>query len=348
MTSIIPVVWRISETEETTHDANYFFEKVIENNISKFQQVGISQATQENISKMIQTELRGQENKLTSASGDVDITSKLLNIFRDWDENIITPTNYGAFVTQDEPMGIILRIRRNTLMIIAKDLEQAKKINETIRMDFEKLNKTTKDFGLNLTEYLTGKEFSLSMLNRINDKIKQLNYRPTKNSFEKEVMDEIEKITNCNLNNVEIQFSEPVETFEYDILLPTSIEHVFDIEVTDYESAKAKVYENQGTLKSQLILSTLDKAQRLSAESIIIAKGFPEEIFNQMKELATSRHITLLNENNYKETLPKIISTKLLNRFEDYSRMRSRRSRGSIRSLGQRRVNKAISPNYDR
>ena len=346
MTSLIPFIWRTSETEMTHQDTSYFFEKVIEKNNSKFQQIGVSDATQDNISKMIHTELRGQEEKLTNASGDVDVTSKLVSIFQDWDKNTVIPAQYGAYVTLDEPLGIILRTANNAILIISKDLEQCKKIYETMRLDFEKLNKTTKDFGLNLSEVLTGNEYSMSMINRNNENIKQMNLRPTKNTFEEEVIGELGKITNCNLNNVEIQFSEPTETFEYDILLPTAREHVFDIEVTDYESAKGKVHENLDSLKSQLILSTLDKAQRLSATSIIITKGFPEETFNQMKEVANSRHVTLLNENNYKETLPKIILTKLLNRFEDYSNRYSRL--GRTRNPIARKARKPVSSYIDR
>jgi len=263
----------------------------------------------------------------------VDITSNLVS--KDWNERIELPSTPDIFVTIDEPKVLIIRIWSNVFLIISKELEKAKKINEMIRLEFERLNKTTKDFGLNLSEYLTGNEYSMSMINRITEKISTITIRPTKNTFEQEVIDMIEKFTNSSIHNIEIQFKEPNESFEYDILLPTSREHVFDIEVTDYETAKGKVYENLDSLKSQLILSTLDKAQRLHAQSIIITKGFPEETFNQMKELASSRNITLLNEHNYVDTLEKIITTKFLERYDEFSQtsLRQARRRSAVRRL---------------
>jgi hypothetical protein len=60
---------------------------------------------------------------------------------------------------------------------------------------------------------------------------------------------------------------------------------------------------NNETLKSQIVLSNLDKAKRLNAKVITIAKGLPTESFEQMKELCASRDILLLNENNYKQAV---------------------------------------------
>lgn len=47
-----------------------------------------------------------------------------------------------------------------------------------------------------------------------------------------------------------------------------------------------------------------DKAQRLSARSIVVVNGFPEETFSQLRTLADSRGVILMNEKDYKEKLP--------------------------------------------
>jgi len=324
MVSIIPTVWRTTDADDSRQRTEYFFEKGIEENESKFKKIGVSKETLENITKMVDVELKGLSNEITEATGDVGIPSKL--VIKDWTEKMILPSSPGIFVTIDEPKALIIRVWNNVFIIISKELEKAKKVNEMIRLEFDRLNKTTKDFGLNLSEYLSGEEYCMDMINKINEKINTITIRSTKNSFEEEVIQTIKTFTNGIISNAEIQFKEPNESFEYDILLPTSRDHLFDIEVTDYETAKGKVHENIDTLKSQLILSTLDKAQRLHAESIIITKGFPEEVFNQMRELAGSRNITLLNEHNYADTLEKIVIEKFLERYDEFTQIFSKRS----------------------
>jgi hypothetical protein len=107
------------------------------------------------------------------------------------------------------------------------------------------------------------------------------------------------------------------------------------IEITDYNSAREEIHENYDTLKSKLILSTVDKAQRLGARVVIIAKGFPPNIFAQMKELAVSRKVTLLSDEEYKKGIEDTILQTTINSLR--SRMRPRRGlpRGYLRVRGE-------------
>lgn len=333
MTAIIPVVWRATQATESTPGSDYFFKSTISDKKNVFQSLGISKETVQNITKMVKTESRGQEDKILEAVQNADLTKNILEQDENFEQDLLLPSFEGVFVTLDEPKGVILRIWKNCFIIIAKDIDTGMKINEKIKVDFDNLNKVTKDFELELTEYLTGKDYAMTMLTKSDIKFTSVNFTIPKNDFEQEILHEVEKLTNCLLNNVEIKFEEPTETFEYDILVPISDNEIVDIEVTDYETAKGKAYENLDTLKSQLILSTLDKSQRLKANCIIIAKGFPENIFNQMKEVATSRNITLLNEVNYKQNLEKIIFENFLKEHKEYSGRTMLRQRRAFRSV---------------
>jgi len=343
MTAIIPVVWRATEATESSPGSEYFFKSTISGKKNVFQSLGISKETVQNITKMLKTESRGQEDKILQAVQNADLTKSILEQDENWERDLLFPSFEGVFVTLDEPKGVILRIWMNCFIIVTKDIDTGMKLNEKIKVDFDNLNKVTKDFNLELTEYLVGKDYAMHMLTKSDIKFTSVNFTVPKNDFEQEIMHEVEKLTNCILNNVEIKFKEPTETFEYDILVPISDNEIIDMEVTDYETAKGKAYENLDTLKSQLILSTLDKSQRLKAVCIIIAKGFPDNIFNQMKEVATSRNITLLNEVNYKQNLEKIIFENFLKEHKEYSERTMFRQRRVFRSVRGRPLSRVSS-----
>ena len=154
MTIIIPIVWRVSESDDSHRGIEYFFNKCIQQNSSNFQNIGITNEIIEKMSKILTAQLRDQKLKLFDSIGDSDIASKLL----DYDESIsefFPDFKTSIFIPLNGSSGIILRVMDNFFLIIGKDLDVVNKINETIHKEFEKLNKTTKDFGLSLTEYIS-------------------------------------------------------------------------------------------------------------------------------------------------------------------------------------------------
>lgn len=122
------------------------------------------------------------------------------------------------------------------------------------------------DFGLSFQLYI-GEKYSISILKTLVGQAKHKTNNP-KNEFEHA------KITDCGLANKEIIFLNPDETLEYDVLVPVGMNKFLGIEITDYQSAKAKESLTNETLKSQLILNPSDKAKRLKAELISILKAF--------------------------------------------------------------------------
>jgi len=317
MVVVIPVIWKTSIEKEIEKDPGYFFERAIIANKGDYRPIGISKESIENLNQITKSELKAQEGYLKEIIEDPNLIQKILPSIDHWLDILKNSSNETAFLTINEPKCVIMGSERfsNILLMFSKNYNAILKLNEKIKTDFEKLNKVTKDFGLQMTGYLFGEEVGKYQLNKI-EAIKSISYGPIKNDFEKEVFENIRSLTNCLLTNIEITYEKPTETFEYDILIPIEKDNMLNIEVTDYEMAKGKVHENVDSLKSQLILSSADKAQRLRATCIIIAKGFPSETFEQMKELATSRNVTLFNEHDYLANLEGII----MNRFIAWAR----------------------------
>lgn len=70
----------------------------------------------------------------------------------------------------------------------------------------------------------------------------------------------------------------------------------------DYEKIKDEIQKLKETtkhfkenLKSTILLRTFDKANRLGIESVVILNGFPKDVFSDIREIATSRGIILLD-----------------------------------------------------
>jgi len=197
----------------------------------------------------------------------------------------------------------------NVFFIISKTKEEADQLTQFIKLEFEKLNSVTKDFGLQLVEFLIGRSFQENVL-RASSRIVSIGLKEPKDEFEKEIIATCESLTNSYLPNVEITFKEPAEIFEYDIFIGYNDETKLIVEPTNYETVKDQMHSGEmsrDTLKSKVILATQDKALGLGARSIVIAKGFPDDVFGELKKIADSRKVVLLNEQNYKVELSKIL-----------------------------------------
>lgn len=176
--------------------------------------------------------------------------------------------------------------------IVGKDMSKVNTVIEAITWEFHNINNYAHDFGLTFQHLVSGRDYALETLkSAINDS--EPRFGETRNDFERQIISDIADITNCMLTNVTISFTKPSENFEYDILVPIHKSEILDIKITDYQSIREQL-QNTETLKSKLILSTSDKAKRLEAEVVIIARGFPKIIYDQINELAKSRGITFL------------------------------------------------------
>ncbi|MFA5364479.1 MAG: hypothetical protein WC325_04780 [Candidatus Bathyarchaeia archaeon] len=216
---------------------------------------------------------------------------------------------------------LIVPSQTNTFCVISKEKKYVETLLNTLKLNCEELNKVTKDFGLSLQRFLTAKDYQSFLLSKM-EKINTFEIGTPRNSFEQEVIDVCASVTNCFLSNVNVQFNEPSENFEYDVFINLPPRTKFIIEPTNYETVKEEISGQKlatETLKSKVILATQDKAQRLRAMSIVVANGFPEDTFSQLKTIADSRGVVLMNEKDYKEKLPTVICNAILSSLSQRS-----------------------------
>lgn len=318
----------VEKEEGSSQDEGYFFDRITENN-SLYDQLGLSKDTIQIISKIINNEKTGQRQKLGEIITDPTVITTLVPDLEDIPELLRSTENQELFVYRGEPKSLLFRMgRRVTAVIISKILLEAEKMISTLDSDFKQMGNVTKDFGLRFSKLMTAKEYASRILDLYEGVTKNYKFGPPRNEFEAQVIKDVAEITNSMLTNIEISFTKPNESFEYDILIPLLNDNILDIEITDYQSAREEIHETYDTLKSKLILSAIDKAQRLRAQVVIVAKGFPPSVFEQMKEFAISRKVALLNEEDYKKGIEEKIINVVLEGYR-------RRSGGYYRYISE-------------
>ena len=295
-------------------ERTYFFDRTVRKNVKDFEpiRVGkeIDRIVEENIKSLLER-LRTKFEKIVPSGEFID---KFVPHTDEFIDSITidyeAPSNYYF---HRHSSSVILPVDMDSFCIVSRTKEEATQLLQFIKSEFEKLNEVTKDFGLELVDFLTGRKFQESLL-RSSENIENVAYKKPRNEFEKEIIDFCSKLTSSFLPNLEISFSEPTETFEYDIFLGLTENIKRIIEPTNYESIKDQMPKGEN-LKSQVILRTLDKAQRLEAKSVVITRGFAEETFKELKKIADSRGIVLLSDTNYKDMLFKIFCNDLLEAY---------------------------------
>ena len=116
------------------------------------------------------------------------------------------------------------------------------------------------------------------------------------------------------LPNLEIKFSKPDESFEYDVLLPVTNSLVIDIEVKDHEIVREETHLSFENMKQKIISGPLDKARRIRGVVMVVERGFPKDKLTQLRELGTSRGVVILDEDGYKGEIERLILQSLMRR----------------------------------
>jgi len=300
----------------------YFFDRVIGQNERDFESVNIEKQISSAINEHVKNLVGKLREKINKSLPSAELLATLVPLPERFADKIV-------FVQEDiipeyyfhkHSSSLILPITTSSFCIISKTREDASQLIEFIRSEFEKLNEVTKDFGVQLTEFLTGRSYQESIV-RTTEHIQNIKYQEPKNELEKEVITFCEQLTSSFLPNVEIAFTEPNEVHEYDVFMGITGNVKRILEPTNYESLKDQLPTGEN-LKSQIVLKTLDKAQRLGARSAVIAKGFPESVFNDLKKIAESRGVILLGETNYKDVIPKIFFSDIVSAYRQVSEPR--------------------------
>jgi hypothetical protein len=297
-----------------TRDAAYFFDRVVRQNEKDFESINVGREIRKSMKENAERLAAKMKERLDLVVPFSDIVSSLVP-----NPETLVARAFFDFTFPSEcyfhrhGSSVVLPIGSNSFCVLAKTKEEVSQLTEFIKLEFEKLSEVTKDFGLSLGDFSTGRKFQ-EVIIKSAGKVQNLQYKETKNDFEKEIMEFCAQLTDSFLPNVEISFTEPTETYECDVFLGFSENVKRIVEPTNYESVKDQMPKGEN-LKSQIILRTLDKAQRLGARSTVIVRGFPEDSFTDLKQIADSRGISLLSDSNYKDALPKLFLQDMLRAY---------------------------------
>lgn len=300
-------------------DQSYFFDRVVRQNDADFESFHIRREIRKAVSENADRLAKALKEKIEGIIPFPEIIENLVPDAKLLSERVLFDyEGPSEYYFHKKSSSIVLQTGPSSFCILTRTKDDADGLVKFLKQEFEKLNDVTKDFGLVLEEVLTGRKYQENIL-RSSGKIQNLQYKEPKNAFEKEIIDFCGQITSSLLPNVEISFVEPIETYECDVFIGVNESIKRIIEPTDYESVRTQMPQGEN-LKSQVVLRTLDKAQRLGANTVVITKGFPENTFTELKKIAESRGIVLLNEINYRNFLPRIFCGDLLKAFSEPQR----------------------------
>lgn len=292
----------------------YFFDRVIRKNEKDFEPLNIGGEIRKAVKENAERLAGRLKERFDTVIPFPEVVSSLVPSPERFHERILFDFDFPSeYYFYKHGSAIVLPIGLNSFCILAKTKEEVNQLVEYTKSEFEKLSEVTKDFGLSLIDFLSGRKFQEGII-KDTGKVQSFQYKETKNDFEKEIIGFCAQLTDSFLPNVEISFIEPTETYECDVFLGFNENSKRIIEPTNYESFKDQMPVGEN-LKSQLLLRTLDKAQRLGARSAVVVRGFPEESFNELKKIADSRGIALLSEANYRDVLPKLFFQDLLRAY---------------------------------
>lgn len=329
-----PVRCLVGKTREPTYDeedflveshselgADYFFKKIIAENEDEFETVDVRSELLDVLSRgisSVETKLKEKFSLITSS----EIIEKLLEPMRASAARALDRT-YGPLTSRRVPRrfhfhkespSVIFSVTSNIFYVISENRKHATDLVTGIKSKFEELNEVTKDFDLELLKFLTSQDYQSFILKRI-ENVSKVGYGKPRNAFEEKVIKTCKKVTSSFLSNVNVEFEESAESFEYDVFVGFTGGRKVIIEPTDYESIKKEMHEEKiarETLKSKVILATQDKARLLNARSIVIVNGFPDDIFLKLKKIADSREVRLMNEKDYEIGIPAELCNNLL------------------------------------
>lgn len=289
----------------------YFFQKAIVQNTKDFETIDVFSEIRKFFNKGVDNTLERLKEKLGAVIPSSDVVNSIIS--KKTHEHYSLPRlelelPRAVYFHKTKPV-VIIPTSPSLIYLLGPKAEGVKEVIAKIRRECEGLSKVTSDFGLKLISVLTSREYQENLLTSL-ENIDSIEIGKSKNDFEKEVIQEVGRFTTSFLPNVTIKYTKPVENFEYDLFLGFSRKSRVIIEPTDYESLKSELQDGKfgkETLKSKVILGTLDKARRLQAESVIVTKGFSKQQLSALKSLADSRGVGLMSDENYKIRLPSFL-----------------------------------------
>ncbi len=291
-----------------------FLRGVIKNNESEFTPVGIDKSTYDKVHELLQTSHSQTMERILSVVKDPELAKSLSpGIDESVDRLMAHSLRSGRGVHRvyhAYDRALIVQGAGSSFFVIAPESKDAEFVAEKISNEIKKISKVTRDLGVWVDNILVAKEYGQALVRGVAN-VNNIKACEPKNDFERVIAQKVDVVASSALPNIEVIFSSPPENFEYDILLPIASNALIDIEVKDFETVKGQIDAGSPSMKSQVILAPLDKARRLGAEPMIVANGFPKSTLAQMRELAESRKIRLLEPDACGPEISRLALSKL-------------------------------------
>jgi len=148
----------------------------------------------------------------------------------------------------------------------------------------------------------------------------------TTNDFENEVFESVCDLTGIALENVRIEV-DVGDNPDFDtVALPLgSLGTGHAIEVKNYSQEEnsevdesPSVSKDSGELRSELVRKPKDFAEQADLKLITVVKGLSEEQYDDLRRLAESSNVELLNEYNYEDRLSEILFEQKFKEMSQY------------------------------
>lgn len=293
------------EEDVPGQDENYFVEKVVELNASRFRVFGIDKELRRQVQGLLEDKLKKDEDEIQRIINRPEFARKFLPKPEELASIIRTTRTRGKLYTIDERYLLVDHVD-GTFHILGDEKKDVEGIGDWLANEITEISHITKDFNLSLDKLDLGRDFADGEISEIENSVSRKEL-PSKNGFEVEVGERIATITNAMISNVEISFAKPAETQEYDILVPITREFILDVEAKDYETVKEEAHKTNETLKQKIIFGPADKAERIGATPFVVTKGFPPEALSPLQEIATSRKVNLYDAGTYHKEIEGIV-----------------------------------------
>ena len=330
---------------------DFFYSRIIEKNNEDFRKISPQSEFNDKFKQLIEqqrekvsTELEEFGEPVSTVAPDVlfaDETIRLSLGKRIPNMNSASATKYTGDQTEHPVLLFLLEksdrphYRRSEdqsnklrIEILAKTSDDGKSFVGFFGEEAHEISKYVGDYAT-IKELTSGGELIHGYFNEKVDENSNLTdwYQDVEDDpFEDEVFDRVRNLSGVSLENIRIE-ADVGDNPDFDaVALPLGeFGTGFAIEVKNYlqednEEVDTPPAEEKdsGELRSELIRKPKDYAEQADLKLISIAKGLSEEQYSNLRRLAESSNVILLNENNYEESLEEVLFERRFRELANY------------------------------
>jgi hypothetical protein len=303
-------------------DEEYYFDELAKG--LRLERVGIGVAAMKEIGATVTKERERMKKALLPFLKDKEAVSKLVSRIDAFD----TSTK-NVYLLHGPPPAVVCEVGPGRLVAITKDNESAARLVNDVRAELARISKRVEFSGYALDRIRTGNKIVEALVVENPDVVRAVSGK-SKSAFEKTVLSEIERVTASFIPNLTVKFRKTSDTEEYDALVALGPDQVFDIEATDYTSVTAEIERARKnlpflkqTLKAAILVRCQQKAARVDAMGVIVAKGFPGSLFKALNSIANEMPVVLTDEASFHDTLEELLVFSTLRKTTERTPLRS-------------------------